>query len=272
MRRVNGSATAPMRSTAYANLAMALLDATSPSELYVSVDRRRRCKAKMKWAVTTDREAVDPQQAIAEDDRVLTRVAAGDLPATLRIWQTTQSIAVPRHFSLHDRFADAALALADRGWPIILRSSGGSAMPQGPGVLNVSMVFPHERPNSIEVGFQLLTDPLCAFFESLGLSVSVGSVPGSFCDGRYNLVVDQQKIGGTAQKRKKHAVLAHAALQIDLDLDIICRSINYLNEQIDRNERCRPDAATTLVMAWGREKTATAVGQQLTAFFADKKT
>jgi len=225
----------------------------------------------MKWAVTTERETLDPQLAIAQDESVLAQVAAGDLPATLRIWQTTQSIAVPRHFSLHDRFADAALTLAGRGWPITLRSSGGSAMPQGPGVLNVSMVFPHDPPMSIEAGFQLLTDPLCAFFDSLGLPASVGSVPGAFCDGRYNLVVDQQKIGGTAQKRKKQAVLAHAALQIDLDLDATCRSINFLNEQIDRDERCRPDAATTLVMASGRAMPATAIGQQLTAFFADKR-
>ena len=225
----------------------------------------------MKWVVTTDCETVDPQLAIAQDEMVLAQVAAGDLPATIRIWQTTQCIVVPRHFSLHDRFANAALTLADRGWPVTLRSSGGSAMPQGPGVLNVSMVFPHDRQMSIEAGFQLLTDPLCEFFDSLGLSASTSSVPGSFCDGRYNLVVDQQKIGGTAQKRKKHAVLAHAALQIDLDLDATCRSINYLNEKIDRDEHCRSDAATTLAMTSGRAMSATAIGQQLTAFFADKK-
>jgi len=224
-------------------------------------------QVKMTWAVTTDRESVDAQAAIAQDDMVLAQVMAGEAPATIRIWQTPQCIAVPRHFSLHDRFDDAALTLADRGWPLTLRSSGGSAMPQGPGVLNVSMVFPHDRPMSIEAGFHLLTDPLCAFFESLGLSASVGSVPGSFCDGRYNLVVGQRKIAGTAQKRKKHALLAHAALQLDLDLEVICRSINYLNEKIDRVERCQPDAATTVAMASGRAMSATEIGQHLVTFF-----
>jgi lipoate-protein ligase A len=221
----------------------------------------------MKWVVTTDRDSVDPQVAIGQDDMILAQVMASEAPATVRIWQTPQCISVPRHFSLHDRFDDAALTLADRGWPITLRSSGGSAMPQGPGVLNISMVFPHDRPMSIEAGFQLLTDPLRAFFESLGLPASVGSVPGSFCDGRYNLVVDQRKIAGTAQRRKKRALLAHAALQINLDLEVICRSINYLNEKIDRVERCQPDAATTVAMASGRVMSATEIEQKLVTFF-----
>ena len=224
-------------------------------------------QVKMTWAVTTDRESVDAQAAIAQDDMVLAQVMAGEAPATIRIWQTPQCIAVPRHFSLHDRFDDAALTLADRGWPITLRSSGGSAMPQGPGVLNVSMVFPHDRPMSIEAGFQMLTDPLCGFFESLGLPASAGSVPGSFCDGRYNLVVDQRKIAGTAQRRKKRALLAHAALQIDLDLEAICNSINYLNEKIDRVERCQPDAATTVAMVLGQAMSAAEIEQQLVTFF-----
>lgn len=222
----------------------------------------------MKWVLTTDRELVDPQVAIARDDMLLDQVAAGDAPATLRIWQTTQSIAVPRHFSLNDRFANAARTLADQGWPIALRSSGGSAMPQGPGILNVSMVFSHDRSMSIEAVFQLLTDPLSAFCNGLGFSAGVGSVPNSFCDGRYNLVVNQRKLAGTAQKRKKHAVLAHAALQIDLDLTAICRSINYLNEQIDRDERCRPDAATTMAMVLGRDISRAEIVQRLEAFFA----
>jgi len=222
----------------------------------------------LKWVITSDCESGDPQIAIARDERLLEQVGAGDAPATLRIWQTRKSIAVPRHFSRVNGFDRAEKVLGNRGWPIVLRSSGGSAMPQGPGIVNISMIFPHDQSLSIDAVFRLLTDPLREFCDGLGISANVGSVPGSFCDGSYNLVVNKQKLAGTAQRRKKHAVLAHAALQVDLDLIDICQSINFLNNAIGRDEQCRPDAATTLAMVLGQEISAAEVVQGLDAFFA----
>ena len=221
----------------------------------------------MKWIVTSDFEPDDSQLAIVRDDRLLEQGGVGDSLPLLRIWRTTKSIAVPRHFSQIDGFDGAAAVLGSRGWPVVLRSSGGSAMPQGPGIVNVSMVFPFGTSRGIESVFQMLTDPLRNFCSSLGFSATVGSVPGSFCDGSYNLVANQRKIAGTAQRRKKHAVLAHAALHVDLDLVETCRTINYLNERIGRNERCQPAAATTIKSVLDRELSVSQVVQELEDFF-----
>ena len=225
----------------------------------------------MKWAITSEAELEDPKSAVERDEKLLEQVGAEKEPATLRIWRTTKSIAVPRHFSLNDRFPIAERYLKNGDWPVVLRSSGGSAMPQGPGIVNISMIFPHDRSMSIDAVFQMLTDPLIDFCDYLGFSASVGAVPGSFCDGSYNLVVNQQKLAGTAQRRKKHAVLAHAALQVELDLVDTCCSINYLNEQLGREERCRPEAATTLLTVLGKDVSVADVVRKLQEYFTGEK-
>src|SRR5690606_18421418 len=75
-----------------------------------------------------------------------------------------------------------------------------------------------------------------AMLRSRGICGTYRAVPGTMCDGAYNVVVDDRKLAGTAQRWRslghdrpgEHAVLAHLALFVDLDHIEAAESINAL--------------------------------------------
>jgi lipoate-protein ligase A len=124
-------------------------------------------------------------------------------------------------------------------------------VPQGPGVINLAIIHPKVRGWSLEAGYLLLCDLLRRLLAEYGLQAENGEVPGSFCDGRYNLQVGGRKLVGTAQRwaggsRESAAVLSHACLLVDLDLVEATEKINALYSMCDNPQRFSPDACTSL--------------------------
>jgi len=104
--------------------------------------------------------------------------------------------------------------MAELGWPVHLRATGGDVTPQGPGVVNVTLVFTPEGPTDIPGNYDRLCTPI---EQTLGPTASRGWNPGAFCDGAYNVQRDGLKFAGTAQRMRKctdqrSAVLAHALM------------------------------------------------------------
>ncbi len=76
-------------------------------------------------------------------------------------------------------------------------------------------------------------------------------MPGSFCDGRYNLQIAGKKLVGTAQRwaggtREQAAVLAHACLLVDLDLVEATGKVNQFYQLCHNPQQFDPQACTTL--------------------------
>ena len=169
---------------------------------------------------------VAAEEGLRRELGVLDRVADGELPPTLLLWRAPRALVVPRSTAHLPRFADAAALSARDGWPVIVRESGGGIVPLAPGVLSVALAFTAPAIQ-IEAGFRTLCTPLVAALGELGVTATIGSVPGAFCDGAYNVVVDGRKIAGTAQRWKKgrspsgertDVALAHAMLLVQADL------------------------------------------------------
>lgn len=140
------------------------------------------------------------------------------------VWQAqAQSIVLPQAFAQRTGFADAARASAARGWPLILRPTGGGAVPQGPGGINLALSWPVGEGDTIEGFYRRLCAPIRAVLAAQGLRADPGVTPGSFCDGRFNLAIDGRKIAGTAQRWRAGAdgrrALAHALILFDPPLD-----------------------------------------------------
>src|SRR3546814_5101578 len=57
------------------------------------------------------------------------------------LWEADQSLVVPRTYRRHPPFAQACGQFARRGWPVAVRLSGGGLVPQGPGIVNLSMAY-----------------------------------------------------------------------------------------------------------------------------------
>jgi len=172
----------------------------------------------------------DPTQA--EDD-LFSRAAAG--AAVAQLWHAPQSLVVPASYKRFERLSPVRQQFADAGCPVFLRKSGGGLVPQGPGIINLSLAYPLARTlgEAAEGVYQQLCGLLSQALENLGVATSLQAVAGSFCDGRFNLACGNgsaaRKIAGTAQYwhaipgqtddgPRRHVVLAHAVLLVDCDL------------------------------------------------------
>ena len=205
------------------------------------------------WDVWDDRETGSLAARIGTDVALLREVQEGARLPTARIWQPARGIAVTRAEARLPGFDGACASSAASGWPVVVRESGGGAVPHDVGVLCLSLLFEPPPRLSLEEAYAWLCEPLVIALESFQVPVSTGAVPGAFCDGRFNLTASGRKIIGTAQRwrarpgRGGHgAVLAHASWLVDLDLPDATAALNRFQAAAGSDTRFAPDACTTL--------------------------
>ena len=194
-----------------------------------------------------------PDQILAEEQRWLRDCAHDGLPRA-QLWQAPQCLIVTRKDMRLPRYQAACEQLTAEGWPVHVRDSGGTAVPHGAGILNLSLLLPR---TTTDLGhyYRLLGAPLLALLAEHGLEGNYDFVPGSFCDGQYNLVIGGRKVTGTAQRwlapGQDHggAVLAQAMLLVAGDVDEGTRMASRFYELAGGELRFLPGTSTTLAQA-----------------------
>jgi lipoate-protein ligase A len=218
-------------------------------------------------ALRLDRSA--PEDALEIEQGLLDQAAEGR--AVSAVWEPLPSIIVPASYRRYERFGPLCERFASRGWPVSVRRSGGGLVPQGPGMVNVSLAW---RSNSamgeamepVYLGLCRLLQRVIAPFE---LDTALEAVEGSFCDGRYNLTLGSRKVAGTAQYWRRvsateHVVLAHACLLVEADLAVLNRLANEFEAQLGSDRQYRLEAIANLAPSQGPRPTD-AIGQPLNA-------
>lgn len=167
------------------------------------------------WTVWVDRSPRPPGVKVAGEETLLEGVAGGRLGPVLRLWINGPALVLGR-FEAWRLQRQGRLPESFGGIPVLARPSGGTAVPHGPGELNVTLCYPAgATPAAPEPGYRRLIEGLQeAVGRALGLEATEGAVPGSFCDGRFNLVVGGRKVAGTAQAQRRGAVLVHGTLMV----------------------------------------------------------
>lgn len=216
--------------------------------------------ASNQWRAWDDRDFYTPLEGVARDAILGNAVANGAAP-TFRFWQNRRSLAVSRQDLQLPNFASAAAQMNAAGWPVVARESGGSAIPLGPGILNISLVMPRSLVAAtpgygMDTVYHLLCEPIRQALASIELPTEFGSVPGAFCDGRFNLVAAGKKIAGTAQvwranvaergAAKEGYVLAHAVLFVDIDPYLITETVNRFYRLAGRAARYSANDITSV--------------------------
>jgi lipoate-protein ligase A len=182
--------------------------------------------------------------------------AAAHGRALAHLWEGAPGLVVPRSYERLPRFVAARDRWAASGRPVQVRASGGGLVPQGPGVLNLTLVWPADAAAALDIGgiYQALCGELAAAFARLDIVASQQAVEGSFCDGRYNLAVDGRKLVGTAQSWRRIAgrqvVLAHAVIVVDADPQALTADANAFEREIESGRRYRAEALTSVARAW----------------------
>lgn len=189
----------------------------------------------------------------------------GDDGPCLLVWQSEQALVVSRSDQRLPNFARAKEHMAAQGWPVVLRRSGGTAVPQGPGMLNVTwMTDPGEGPSGLRRDYERFVDVLIKGLTPLTLNLSIGANPGSWCDGDFNLQCDGLKVGGTAQRRAGSRVMCQLALAVSMPNTNLVDAVNAFYEAAGSEFRAEPTASTCLQAQADRHATqldlATLVG------------
>lgn len=183
------------------------------------------------------------------------------------LWQCRQALVVPRSYQQFDGFAAACRQSAEAGWPVYVRPSGGGLVPLDRGVLNLSLAYPLQtRPgDAVERIYRHLCALLQAALQPLGVQAHWQAVPGSFCDGRFNLAVGQgasaRKIAGTAQywrlqpgrdgQPAHYRVLAHALLLVAPDLAVLHQRANGFEALLNSGRHYAADKTATIAQCPG---------------------
>lgn len=199
----------------------------------------------------------DPERGALADEALLTQAADGPVAC---LWQAPQGLVVPRTYAARPGFSDAQIAFAAQGWPIQVRQSGGGIVPQGPGILNISLarVF-HGRPlDHSDALYRHLCGLIAAALLFFGIETHAQAVEGSFCDGRYNLAVGSpaRKVVGTAQwwrrlptagrQAERHIGLAHALILMQCDTITATSQANALEAALGAPRRYAADTVASL--------------------------
>lgn len=178
---------------------------------------------------------------LALDDELLARRAEA-----IRLWESPEYFVVMGRSGQAEREVDEA-ACAAAAVPVLRRSSGGGTVLQGPGCLNLSLILSIEtRPAlaNIEASYEIILNRVA---EAL-------AIPGLRVEGS-DLLLNDRKVSGSAQRRTKGWLLHHQTFLYAMDLDRIPRLLREPPRQ-PAHRRRRPHAEFLTILPLSRNQLA----------------
>lgn len=172
------------------------------------------------------------------------------------IWSAIETgIVCPRTLQRRHLFEGAAQTSADLGWPVHIRTTGGGAVPQGPGIDNIALAFNAPSGATLDDGYRILIDIIRRGLGKFGNMLTAGNISGSFCDGAWNLAFGGKKMVGTAQhwrpsRGRTPRVLAHALILTDDLFYAGAEAVASFHKDLEL-ELIDPKLHTSLNMAFG---------------------
>jgi lipoate-protein ligase A len=193
-----------------------------------------------------------PEANLALDEALLDRAETTDPQAEfLRVWESLMPMVVVGRSSRVGQEVNQQ-ACADRGIPILRRSSGGAAIVAGPGCLMYAVVLSYDlRPQ--------LRDIRQAHAYVLGRVVEAlqPHVPSARTGGTSDLVLGDEettsrKFSGNSLRAKRTHFVYHGTLLYNFDLSLIATCLRMPPRQPDyRQSRGHADFVSNLPLSRG---------------------
>ena len=200
---------------------------------------------------------------MALDAAILEAVEKGAVLPTLRLYDWSPpclslGYSQPFHDVDHDR-------LQAHGWDVVRRPTGGRAILHAD-ELTYAVIGPKTDPR-LEGGlmnsYQRISQALSQALIQLGLPVQIHSGKNPLAHNQpvcfenpsdFEITVEGKKIIGSAQARKKTAILQHGSLPLRGDLTRITQVLNYRSEE-ERHQagKLLLEKATTASSVLGKE-------------------
>jgi lipoate-protein ligase A len=149
-----------------------------------------------------DSFADDPALDAAVSRALMLRVAARELPETLRIARPGTTVAFAKRDAVAAGYDKALRAARSGGFEPTLRLAGGRAAVFHDGAMEIGHAVPDDDPRrGIHERFERTAGHLAAALTRLGVDARVGEVPGEYCPGRYSVNArGAAKLAGIGQR------------------------------------------------------------------------
>jgi len=153
---------------------------------------------------------------LAVSHALLTRVAARELPSTLRVYRPAAAVAFGKLDTLRPGYARAADAARAHGYEPVLRLPGGHAAAYHERSLAIDVVWALDDPaTGTHARFATEGSRLAGALRALGVDARVGEVPGEYCPGEYSVNArGRVKLVGTAQRLVRGGALLGASIVV----------------------------------------------------------
>lgn len=149
-------------------------------------------------------EASEPLRPFALADGILNQMNKGELAADacLYYWPGAPCVYLGMVDTRLPKFDAGIQLLEENGYAPVVRPSGGLAVVNDPGILNLTLaVRPDQGRLSIDHAYDLMVNILNELLKPYGEAVQTGEVPDSYCPGTYDLRVQGKKVAGLSQRR-----------------------------------------------------------------------
>ncbi|MGM8211448.1 lipoate--protein ligase family protein [Virgibacillus sp. W0430] len=153
--------------------------------------------------------------SFAIDDALALSVGAGESAPVIRLWSHPKTVVLGIPDTRLPYIEEGLDYLSAAGFHIVVRNSGGLAVPLDEGVLNLSLILPDVQNVSIHDGYEAMYRFIQSLFIDLTAHIKAYEIVGSYCPGDFDLSIDGIKFAGISQRRVKQG----AAIQIYLDVE-----------------------------------------------------
>jgi len=143
-----------------------------------------------------------PELSTAISRTILRRVAAGELPATIRIHRPGREVAFGRQDVASPGYQAAAEAARAAGFAAVERLAGGRAAVFHEGTIAIARAYADPQPpKRTYARFEEMAEIITAALSGLGVDARVGEVPGEYCPGAYSVNArGAAKLAGIGQR------------------------------------------------------------------------
>ncbi len=172
-----------------------------------------------------------PGENLALDEVLLNRCEE-DQEAILRFWNPVEHFVVVGRGNVVEREVDVSMCRSSRV-SILRRCSGGGAVVLGKGCLAYTVVLPLDsdsRLASVTGANQWILDQIVEGMKLAGF-------PTACRKGDSDLVVNETKVAGSAQRRVRRSVLIHGTILLDMNLKLIAKYLRHPSREPDYRQR-----------------------------------
>jgi octanoyl-[GcvH]:protein N-octanoyltransferase len=143
-----------------------------------------------------------PELSTVVSRTILRRVAARELPPTIRIHRPGREVAFGRQDLASPGYEAAAEAARAAGFAAVERLAGGRAAVFHEGTIAIARAYSDPQPpKRTYARFEEMAELVTAALRGLGVDARVGEVPGEYCPGAYSVNArGATKLAGIGQR------------------------------------------------------------------------